>query len=497
MARLKHNIAANYLGQAWVAAMGLAFVPTYIRLLGMEAYGLIGLFAMLQTWLALLDAGMTPTLSREMARYKAGAHDPRGIVDLLRSVELLAGIVATAIALCSYASASSIADAWLKARHLPGSTVAEAISVMGLVLSLRMFEGLYRGALYGLQHQVWYNATAAALATLRHGGAVLVLTWLSPSIQAFFGWQLAVSTVTVLVFAWKVHRSVPASPSPARFSAAAIAPVWKFAAGMLGITCLSLLLTQTDKVLLSRLLPLDIFGQYTLAATLAATLHLIVGPIMQSVYPRMVDLVAKGDEGELVALYHKAARAVTALTAPAALLLVLFPGEALFVWSGNADLGRDAAPILSALAAGAFFNSLMWVPYQCQLAHGWTNLSLGVNGAAVALLVPGLFWIVPRFGPVGAALVSLGLNAVYLLVDVQFMHARLLRREKWRWYLLDVGLPVVGSLLAGVASVPLEPAPYESRIAWFFFLLGTGALALALSTLIALRVRRPRFSFAA
>jgi O-antigen/teichoic acid export membrane protein len=72
---VKRNIAANYLGQVWTAVMGLAFVPLYIRYLGMEAYGLIGVFAMLQTWLSLLDFGLTPTLTREMARPIANAED--------------------------------------------------------------------------------------------------------------------------------------------------------------------------------------------------------------------------------------------------------------------------------------------------------------------------------------------------------------------------------------------------------------------------------------
>ena len=57
---LKRNLIANYLGQGWTALMGLAFVPLYIQYLGIEAYGLIGLFAVLQAWLALLDMGLTP-----------------------------------------------------------------------------------------------------------------------------------------------------------------------------------------------------------------------------------------------------------------------------------------------------------------------------------------------------------------------------------------------------------------------------------------------------
>lgn len=43
---LKRNLIANYLGQGWTALMGLAFIPLYIRYLGIEAYGLIGLFPM-------------------------------------------------------------------------------------------------------------------------------------------------------------------------------------------------------------------------------------------------------------------------------------------------------------------------------------------------------------------------------------------------------------------------------------------------------------------
>lgn len=44
----KRNLIANYLGQSWTALMGLAFIPLYIKYLGIEAYGLIGLFALLQ-----------------------------------------------------------------------------------------------------------------------------------------------------------------------------------------------------------------------------------------------------------------------------------------------------------------------------------------------------------------------------------------------------------------------------------------------------------------
>ena len=65
---LKTNVTANFLGQGWRGLLGFAFVPVYIRYLGVEAYGLIAVFAVLQAWLGLLDLGLRPALSREMAR---------------------------------------------------------------------------------------------------------------------------------------------------------------------------------------------------------------------------------------------------------------------------------------------------------------------------------------------------------------------------------------------------------------------------------------------
>ncbi|MBI3358176.1 MAG: polysaccharide biosynthesis protein, partial [Nitrospirae bacterium] len=83
---LKKNILANYFGQGWTILMKLAFIPLYIHYLGMEAYGLIGVFTVMQTGFLLLDMGMIPTLNREMARFTAGAHTSDTIRELLHSI---------------------------------------------------------------------------------------------------------------------------------------------------------------------------------------------------------------------------------------------------------------------------------------------------------------------------------------------------------------------------------------------------------------------------
>ena len=109
---LRRNVLANFLGQAWGAAMALAFLPLYVQYLGIEAYGLIGLFGALQAWLMLLDAGMSPTLGREMARFTAGARTVQSIRDLLRSLEIVGVIVACTIGAWLWAASGWLARDW-------------------------------------------------------------------------------------------------------------------------------------------------------------------------------------------------------------------------------------------------------------------------------------------------------------------------------------------------------------------------------------------------
>lgn len=456
---LRKNLVANFIGQGWSGLIGLLFVPLYIRYLGMEAYGLIGMFAVLQVWLVLLDMGMAPTLNREMARFAAGAHAPQSIHDLLRSLELIALAVSIAIALALWAVADWLASNWLQAGQLPVSEVAQAIAIMGAVAALRVVEGIYRGALLGLQRQVFFNLANSALATLRAAGALAVLVWLAPTAAAFFLWQGLVSLAAVAVLGVATHRSLPAAPRPPRFSRQALLEIRNFAGGMMAVMLLALLLTQVDKILLSRMLTLEAFGYYALATAVSGGLTLLINPVSQAFYPRFSEMVARGDGEGLVRSYHLSAQLVSALVAPVALMLIFFGQEIMALWTGDAELARKVAPLLALLSLGNLLNGMMHIPYALQLAHGWPGLAVRMNLVAVLLLVPAILWATPRFGAVGAATVWVVLNAGYVLLGMQMMHGRLIADEKTRWYVQDVAGPALAAAAVMLACWSLQSTP--------------------------------------
>jgi|GEM_PF-4090006 len=81
-------IFPNFGGKTWQALMSLAFVPFYIKFMGIESYGLVGIFASLLALFRMLDMGLSTTLNREMARLPVLPDKAREMRNLVRTLEL-------------------------------------------------------------------------------------------------------------------------------------------------------------------------------------------------------------------------------------------------------------------------------------------------------------------------------------------------------------------------------------------------------------------------
>jgi O-antigen/teichoic acid export membrane protein len=472
------------------AVLGIVLVPVYVHFLGIEAFGLIGAYAILQAALAVLDLGMSTTLNREMARRSAQSEAGTELRNLLRTLEWVFWPMGLLVFIAFAILAPYIAADWLQVDRIPLSVVGQAIALMGAVAALEWPFAFYGGGLLGLQRQVLLNAIVVAVALLRSVGAVIVLALVSPTLTAFFLWQLGCAGLQTGLVAAVLWRSLPSNGEAARFRPDLLRSVWRFAAGMSGITILGMVLTQMDKVILTRLLPLEEFGYYALAGVVAAGLYRLVAPLFSALYPRFTELVSRGETEELVQTYHSACQAMSVIVLPTALVLIAFSREVLWVWTRNPIAADNTWKILSLLVAGTALNGLMNLPYALQLAYGWTRLALYTNIVAVAALLPMVVVFAQRYGALGAAAVWALLNLGYVLIPLQLMHRRLLPDEKWRWYGEDVGLPLIAAALVVAASRWLLPSDLGSAAA-ITWIAVTGVVALATAALI-MPLIRPR-----
>ena len=452
------NVVANFVGRGWIGLVALVFLPVYFRFLGPEGYGLVGLFVTFQAFSGLLDLGLAATLTRELARLSASPNGADQGRDLLRTLEVVYLAMAAAISLVAWWVAPAIASGWLRVKEADAEPIANAIALMGLALALQWPSALYSGALNGVQRQGLQNALAAGFATLRFGGAVLVLWLVAPTAEAFFIWQAVAGAAYTLLNGRAAWGTIKPSGRPARFDAVALRKLWRFAAGITGISMTAVVLTQADKLILSRMLPLAEFGYYALAATVAGGFYLLAAPFFAALFPRLAELHAAGDEAAVRALYHRACQALAVLILPAAALLVLNGDQILAAWIGDPATAESVYPLLSLLVIGTTCNALYSIPYALQLAYGWTRLALWLNLGAILVLGPVLAWSTGEYGAKGAATVWILVNAIYLIIGIHLMHGRLFPREKLSWYRDDVLPALVATLVVSVpARIWLRP----------------------------------------
>ncbi len=484
----KRNLLSNFFGQGWVALMNLAFVPLYVRYLGVESYGLIGIFTLLQAWLFFLDLGLSPALNREMARFIGGGHTPQSIRDLLRSVEILGGAIALFVCLGIWGSSDWLAAHWLRDDKINSVVVAQSLTIMGVIAVMNFLENIYRSSLMGLQRQVFLNGLTIVLSTLQGLGAVGILIWFSPTIQAFFLWQGLLSIVSVGVLALSVYHVLPSAPARARFSPLALKNVWGFAAGTLTLTLLGFILSQADKLILSRLLSLKDFGYYALAFSLAGAIGRLSFPLHQAIFPKLTTLCQEKNEPLLALTYHKASQLTAVLIGSAGLILILFGEWVLILWTGNGELAERVYPILWILSIGMILNNLISTPYSLQMAAGWTGLGIKINSIMVIVFVPVLYFFAREFQAVGAAVTWGLVNLTYLVVIPVFMHRRLLKNAMADWYIKDLFIPLF-TAAATAATLRLIFPHQPTRGPMFIYLISAAFATLAAAALAARQVR--------
>ena len=447
-ARIRANLGANMAGAAWSTVIGLAFVPVYIHLLGIEGYGLIGFFYLLQLLLSIFDFGVSPTVNRELARHAAANASGTETASFVRTVETVYASAGLVLGAALALAAPLIIRYWIRGGSVPDDDLLTSVLMIAAIIAIQWPVNLYQAAMLGLQRQVRLNAIRIAMITLSHCGAALALLTISRSIPVFFAWQIVVSAIFVFWLrsaVWSILRE--RSSARARFDLSKLQAVWKFAAGMSWIALAAIVLSQMDKLILSKLLDLTAFGYYTLAATLGSGLTVLIGPVFNTFFPRLCAGVAATDNARIAADYHLGARIMAVVILPPAAVIAAYSQDIIRIWTGSVDASQQAGPIAAVLVVGTAVNAIMNMPYGLQLAYGWTKLAGALSLTLIVLMVPLTIVLTREFGAIGAAMGWASLNLFYLVIGVPLTHRWLLRGHGVRMIVSDI-LPAL--LISGV-----------------------------------------------
>jgi O-antigen/teichoic acid export membrane protein len=309
---------------------------------------------------------------------------------------------------------------------------------------------------------------------------VLPLFWLvGTSPVYFFSYQLFVATAELILLAIYAYRLLPGkNVERISYRLAPLHSVLNFSLSIAFTSAVWVLVTQTDKLLLSKLLPLADYAYFTIAVLVAGGITMLSSPISAALLPRMTRLVAAGQDMEMFRIYREATELVTTMVVPTSMVLALFAEKVLWAWTGDASVAAKAAPVLRLYAAGNGVLALAAFPYYLQYAKGDLKLHLIGNALFVIFLIPALVWATLHFGVQGAGWAWLGANAAYFLIWVPRVHRKFAKGLHMRWLVESVIKPLALPLLIGsvVASSVRWP---EGRARTVLILFAFGGMLFA------------------
>lgn len=438
------NLVAGITSSVATALISIAVVPFFISFLGMEAYGLIGLFLSVQGILAILDVALAPAINREVAQCKSTG-DISKVRDLLHTVVILYSSIGVAVFIAITAVIVVFIDDWVTVDSISAETLVQSALLMALVIAIRWPLGIYMGALLGAEKLALVSGVNFLMVGLTNGGAVVVLAIFDSTLQVFFFWQIVAGAMYVLLMRAAAWRVLGRSPAP-RFDVKHVIRIWRFAGGTGATAILGLIMLNIDKIVLSGIISLEELGLYALAGMLARTIHLFVLPTYNVIFPRMTVLHAAGDIEGLTLLHRHGARLLCTFIFPVSAVLALFAEPVVTLWTGSTAIGETAAPIVSFLMLGFALNGAMHFAHSLQLASGRSSLTAFMTGALLCVFLPSLLILAPRFGAVGAAAAWALVNIFYLICGTWWTHRHVLRGLGSAWLFSDIGIPLLVTL---------------------------------------------------
>jgi O-antigen/teichoic acid export membrane protein len=182
---------------------------------------------------------------------------------------------------------------------------------------------------------------------------------------------------------------------------------------------LGALTVQMDKVILSRMVPIDQFGYYVIAASVAAGSLQMIYPLIQAVLPRAIQLHSNPEA--LRSLSFKLLKSI-ALIVVVAGVSFMFAGQwILHLWLGNTQASEAVFPLVAILLVGTALNAFYTVGYIHWIVYEKIRRIVQVNAIALLLSILLIPPLVLWFGTIGAAFGWLALNLLGFVLSLEWL----------------------------------------------------------------------------
>lgn len=449
------NVFWNFIGGVWLALLIIVSTPWYISKLGLELYGVLSIWLVFQAMMSFFDFGLGATIIREFASAKSDEEGNYFKMSLLKTVEIFYWSIAVIIFVFLIVFAIFFSSEWFTFDISKSINIMYIMLLMSCTLFFQFPNVLYLNGLIGLQNHKLMNILQISGNTLRYGMGSLILFFHNDLIW-FFSVQIVIAILQTFIARFFLRTSINCTSiyRPA-FNFNLLRSSARFSSGMAFTSIAAVLISNIDRIAISKILPASELGKYAIAFTATGLLQLGIQPFYRAFFPRYAELFSFGDQEKLRKEYFFSNKMIAIIIISLGVICLFFAEEIFFSWMNIRDVVIIKAFRL--LILGIICSGLGWLPAAMQQAQGWTGLHVKMIFGSILIGLPLMIMAIHFFGIIGGTVVWLIHGISDITLGLWLMHRRIFKGELKKWYRTILIPPILITVPITYVSFLLKP----------------------------------------
>jgi|GEM_PF-1456623 len=452
--RVISNAIYNLIPQLWFLALTVFTTPFVLHRLGVDAYGILSIVAIVAGYLAFLDLGLNLAVIKFIA-----AHDAKDESDQINRVVQTALFVFLLMAMLTAASLFFLSGVLARMLKVPAGFEADAVLVLrlgGLSFAVNLVMGVFSAVPRALQRFDIVNRLNIVLGTLQIVVTVILLT-LGFGLLSIVGWGCVLSVISLITYTAIARRLLPTLRAWPRFDAKKFRELFGFSSYVMASNFTGVAASNSEKLILGGLAPIAQVTFYAVPFNIIQrVLTLIPSNLFTVLFPAFSAMSVTDKRETWQDAYIRAFRVIFIAVAPVSILSIVFGGDLLRFWIDE-SMSQNGGPVLSVLAIAMMINAPAYVCVTVGQSLGRPALVAAAQVVHLIVLVLCGLILVPSYGALGAALAWLSGNIIGIPLLLVLVNRYVLEFNTARMLKAALVRPLFAAIVTALAALALRP----------------------------------------
>ncbi|NQV77964.1 MAG: oligosaccharide flippase family protein [Lutibacter sp.] len=393
------NIISNYFAYGITGVFSILIIPYYLRLFGINEWGIIALATSVQAILTIFDLGLAQVMPSYISR-STNLEEKYKAYRIFSKIYLIVGSIAF---LFAQLFVNKYIDNWIIINESKKSIVEIVIRMSIVQFFFQYLNGVNVGYWYGTQRITLINKRLIIFFFAKHISAIILIKYCGAH-PIYYLLPFVLFTLFDYMSALYLLRIEGAEFKKLKINFDDYKGILKNNVGLCIAITFGLIVTQVDKLVLTKNIPVNKYGIYTLTYAMAMGILQLYLPVINALLPKVVESERDNHYDSGISFVLKYFHLFTIIPL---ILLIIFSKNLLFLWTHNSQIAQEGEMSLRLLLTYVLFNIAVSINYLKFLAKNSFKKILIINAAALlaccllilifnkslGIMLGGAFWI--------------------------------------------------------------------------------------------------------